>query len=345
MTIRANHLTVARMVLLPLPVWLLYQGTWGRMWALALLALLGLTDYLDGLLARRQGATALGRLLDPIADKIFVAAMVIPLVDLQILPLWMGWLLLFREFLVTELRREMSRVGLGLPVVELAKIKTTLQMTGLGLMVMTATFPGREVTTAFLSGALVSTAILAITIYIRFGEFTFRMRAALGLMAAGLLTALLLPARQVNLVYGGVIVAVTLFTGAGYALRGLPVVAARGGWALLELTARLTAPLLPLALFHHLPGWAAPLLLVIISQELAVQGLETWEAPPPEGPPLSPTALVKGGATAAAFGVALGRPTLLSPAAALVGVGLVDLAAASWTVAGFLRRRRRGATG
>ncbi len=337
MTLKANHLTIARMVLLPLPVWLLYHGTWARMWALAAFAILGLTDYLDGLLARRQGATPLGKLLDPIADKIFVASMVLPLVDLEILPLWMGWLLMMREFLVTELRRELSTTGEGLPVVELAKVKTTLQMSGLGLMVMTATFPGKEVTMAFLSGALVSTAVLAITIFVRFGEFSFRMRSALLFMTAGLVTALLLPPRQVNLVYGLVIVAITLFTGAGYAVRGLPTVAARGGRAVMELVCTLLTPLAPLLFFHAISPWGRILLLLLICEEFASQGLETWVTQKGGTRSSSARHLVKGGVALVAFATAWFAPDLIKPDEAVAVTALVAFSISLYDMAGFLR--------
>ena len=73
MKIRANHLTILRIILLPLPYFLIYGDIRARIAALAAFTLIGFTDYLDGLLARRDGSTPLGKLLDPLADKICIA--------------------------------------------------------------------------------------------------------------------------------------------------------------------------------------------------------------------------------------------------------------------------------
>ncbi len=312
MTIRANHLTVARILLLPLPCWLLYQGTWERMWALALFAVLGLTDYFDGLLARRQGATPLGKLLDPIADKIFVTSMAIPLVDLGIMPLWMIWMILGREYLVTELRRALSAVDKRLPVTELAKIKTTLQMTGFGLMVMIQTFPGKEVAIAFLSGALAATSVLAATIFLRFGEFTSRMRTALGFMAAGLTMALLLPPRQVLDMYGAVILGITLFSAAGYIVKGLPVVASSGLAAVARVLLSLAAPLIPLAFLGRLEARWHWIVLLILCVEFVAQGIDTWGMQSDKWSDSGAKGMAKGAVAVVVFGVALFQPWLLS---------------------------------
>ncbi len=278
MTLRANHLTLMRIVLLPLPYFLVYMGTWARMVALLIFFLLGLTDYLDGLLARRQGCTPLGKLLDPIADKIFIVVIMIPLVDLDMLPLWLIWPIFLREFLVTELRRFLSGGNEQLPVTELAKIKTTLQMIGAGLILLTDTFPDKTVTIAFLSGALLSTAFLATGIYWRFGEFSFRMKAALVLLLAGLMVALIFNAQNAILIYGLAMLFITLFTGFQYASKGLPACFKQGPMAVARLVSSLSLPLITLALMPFVSKGANPIITWILSMEFATQGLDMWSA-------------------------------------------------------------------
>lgn len=92
-----------------------------------------LTDFVDGWLARRLNAVStLGAILDPIADKVLVAGMVIAL---ALLHSWVaaltGGLMLFREFAVSAMRETLAPRGIKLPVTLLAKWKTTLQLVAL----------------------------------------------------------------------------------------------------------------------------------------------------------------------------------------------------------------------
>ncbi len=102
----ANKITLFRILALPLLV--LFLSRDGRLMALlALLSfvLLGLTDILDGYVARRMGqVTGTGKLLDPIADKLLIMTALLPLVSRHHVPAWMGIIVLGREFIVTGLR-------------------------------------------------------------------------------------------------------------------------------------------------------------------------------------------------------------------------------------------------
>ncbi len=138
MKITANRLTLLRIILLPLPCLLLYGGPSAKLTAVGIGSLLGLTDYFDGLLARRQGVTRLGAFLDPVADKVFIAAIYLFLVKLGFLPLWLVLGLLMREFLVATLR---TRVPGSLPVTWWAKVKTTCQMLVAALIIALAAYP------------------------------------------------------------------------------------------------------------------------------------------------------------------------------------------------------------
>ncbi|NDY42443.1 hypothetical protein G3N55_06250 [Dissulfurirhabdus thermomarina] len=275
MRFTANHLTLLRILLLPLPFFLVYGGTWERMAALAAATLLGVTDYVDGVMARRQGVTSLGKLLDPIADKIFVAVIFLPLVDLRILPLWILWPILLREFLVTELRRFGSNAETPLNVTELAKVKTTVQMTGAGVILITATFPERAVPATLLAAALVLAAAAGLARRVRTGAFPRRAWIGMGFVALALAIRLAWDARTSVVIYGGVILAITLVSAAGYVRRALPPLRRAGLPGLLSLLATLSLPLVALGLLPLAPG-ATGLVLSIVCVEFAAQALDIW---------------------------------------------------------------------
>ena len=112
-------------------------------WAFAVFVLAGLSDFLDGWLARRLSATSLwGAILDPIADKALIAAAILGLLALgpnpaTILP---SALILVREFAVSALRETAAGRGVSLPVTRLAKWKTTLQLVALGAELIVASW-------------------------------------------------------------------------------------------------------------------------------------------------------------------------------------------------------------
>ncbi len=116
-------------------------GAW--IWpTLVVFVVAAVTDYFDGWLARRLEATSpWGAMLDPIADKIAVAAVVV-----GVAPLWPaaaipGVLILFREVFVSGLRETGAARGLSFPVTRLAKWKTTVQLTALAFVIAAAAWP------------------------------------------------------------------------------------------------------------------------------------------------------------------------------------------------------------
>jgi CDP-diacylglycerol--glycerol-3-phosphate 3-phosphatidyltransferase len=278
MKIHANHLTVLRIILLPLPYFLLYGGNTEKILALLAFTLLGFTDYLDGLLARHEGSTSLGKLLDPIADKIFVAVTLIPLVDLNILPLWIVWPIFFREFLVTELRKFCTASKKQLRVTELAKIKTTIQMIGAGLILITDMFPDKSVLIAFLSGALLAIFFLAIALYWRDGYLSTRMQTAFSLFIVALAVALALRPSHIIITYGLIMLGITLVSGSQYFIVGFPECLKKGLPAVIRLIAFLILPLLPLALMPLAPEKMTGVIVFILVVEFGSQGLEIWIA-------------------------------------------------------------------
>ena len=140
MRVTANQVTLLRLLLLPLPVYMIYKAVLyggGLPWAaagLGLFILLGLTDAVDGMLARRYGGTPLGALLDPMVDKIFLVATFGPLADLKIVaPILVG-LLFVRELAVTALRSTALERKVTFRTSRIAKLKTTVQGAGSGFI-------------------------------------------------------------------------------------------------------------------------------------------------------------------------------------------------------------------
>ena len=127
----ANRLTVSRLVLTILFVAALNsQWVYGRTAALVIFVLAGITDYFDGEIARRYGAvTNFGKLMDPLVDKIMMAAAFISLVPLQAIPAWAATTVVARDFLITGLRLMASARGQILPAERLGKHKTSWQIT------------------------------------------------------------------------------------------------------------------------------------------------------------------------------------------------------------------------
>ncbi|HUZ11586.1 MAG TPA: CDP-diacylglycerol--glycerol-3-phosphate 3-phosphatidyltransferase [Caulobacteraceae bacterium] len=125
-------------------------------WALFAFVLAAASDFFDGWLARRLGATSLwGAILDPIADKVLVCAAVLGLLALRdgwvALP---GGLILFREFAVSALREVLAGKGLRLPVTILAKWKTTIQLAALAAALFAANPPAFGVAGGAMASAL-----------------------------------------------------------------------------------------------------------------------------------------------------------------------------------------------
>jgi cardiolipin synthase (CMP-forming) len=142
-----NILTLSRIFAVPILVALLWHPNWeaGYAIAFALYCLMGITDYFDGYVARAQGAVSkLGIFLDPIADKIMIAAVLMMLVNTKDI---MGWhiipaiIILLREIAVSGLREFLAELRVSVPVSQLAKWKTTLQLIALGALILAGAVP------------------------------------------------------------------------------------------------------------------------------------------------------------------------------------------------------------
>jgi cardiolipin synthase (CMP-forming) len=134
-----NILTIGRIILVPFFVLAFYlPGFYGDLTAFALFIIASFTDFLDGMLARMLGEESkLGELLDPIADKIIVATALILLVmsgTIRHYEVIAAIIILTREILISGLREFLAKGQVKLPVSNLAKLKTFLQMFAISLL-------------------------------------------------------------------------------------------------------------------------------------------------------------------------------------------------------------------
>ena len=137
-----NLLTYGRIAAAPAVVMCLFwpQEPLARWAALAVFVAAAVTDFFDGYLARAWSQqSALGRMLDPIADKLLVAACLLMLVadgTVQSWSLWAAIVILSREILVSGLREFLAELRVSLPVSRLAKWKTSMQLVAIGFLVV-----------------------------------------------------------------------------------------------------------------------------------------------------------------------------------------------------------------
>jgi len=135
-----NILTYGRIAAVPVVVALIMYGNDRSRWlALGIFILAAITDFLDGYLARRwKMQSSLGRMLDPIADKLLVAAVLLVLSGddtLAGLNQWAAIIILCREILVSGLREYLAELQVSVPVTRLAKYKTAVQMVAMGFLI------------------------------------------------------------------------------------------------------------------------------------------------------------------------------------------------------------------
>ena len=143
-----NWMTIMRIVITPLIAVLIWidEPAYGYQLALALYTIASVTDYVDGYMARRlKVESPLGEMLDPIADKLLVAAVLLALASVTS----SGWvflapalIILIREFMISGLREFLAKQNVSAPVTRLAKWKTTAQILALGFLMGAPGFPG-----------------------------------------------------------------------------------------------------------------------------------------------------------------------------------------------------------
>lgn len=170
-----NILTFSRIALIPFMALFMYiPYDWAGWLALSFYIIICVTDFFDGFLARRlKQVSALGTFLDPIADKILVAATFLILVDTAQLSGFMlipVIVILVREFLVSGLREFLGPKNIKVPVTFLAKCKTTLQMVAIGFLIIGSVFYW-----AHILGAILLVGAMLVTIKTGYDYFQVAM--------------------------------------------------------------------------------------------------------------------------------------------------------------------------
>ena len=173
-----NLLTLSRIFAVPILVFLLWRPTpVDYAITFVLYCLVGITDYFDGYLARAQGLTSkLGQFLDPIADKIMVASVIIMLIAsrradgdppiLEDFHVIAALVILLRELIVSGLREFLADLRVSMPVSRLAKWKTTFQLVSLGALILGGALPAYEwVHTVGLASLWAAAALTLVTGY------------------------------------------------------------------------------------------------------------------------------------------------------------------------------------
>jgi len=141
MLLLPNALTILRILLVPVfAITFILHGDAARIISFVIFCIAGASDVLDGLAARKLRASSeLGRMLDPIADKILVAVALMMLVASGVvsgLALVPALVILAREILVSGLREFLASAAVSVPVTRVAKMKTVLQMVAIGAMIL-----------------------------------------------------------------------------------------------------------------------------------------------------------------------------------------------------------------
>ena len=137
----SNILTIIRIAIIPIIVLCIYLTNPYFGWiAFILFCLAGITDYFDGYLARlRNEVTNFGTFLDPIADKLLVAAVILILTSKGVIKDWdtiPALIILLREITVSGLREYLAGIKISIPVSRIAKLKTLLQLCSLALLIL-----------------------------------------------------------------------------------------------------------------------------------------------------------------------------------------------------------------
>lgn len=171
-----NILTVMRLLLLPVIFVLFTEDKEWAAWAsLGIYVVAALTDWFDGFFARKMDLVSpFGTFLDPIADKVFVAALFILLTGFgRLSGIWMAVpiVILTREFLVSGMREFLGPKNVKLPVTRLAKWKTACQMAAIAILI-----PGPYVPFGLLSGHILLTVAMVLTVVTGWGYLKAGMK-------------------------------------------------------------------------------------------------------------------------------------------------------------------------
>jgi CDP-diacylglycerol---glycerol-3-phosphate 3-phosphatidyltransferase len=165
-----NSLTVTRIFLVPLLVVVLLTKFEGRVIlgvpkeivGAAIFGIASITDWLDGYLARRrQQITALGQVMDPLADKLLICAALVSLVQLDLAPAWMVVIIIGREFAITGLRSLAYARGMVIPASPLGKIKMIAEVVAILALILSRQGANGEMNELYVLGQVALWVVVA----------------------------------------------------------------------------------------------------------------------------------------------------------------------------------------
>ena len=285
MRITANQLTTLRILFIPLPCALLLTGGFRtQMVAWALYVIVGITDFFDGILARKYGSTKLGALLDPIADKIYVTLLFLPLSILGLLPVWMVVAIIIRDPVITCMRSLSQMRGIVMKTSTLAKYKTAIQMIAGGYIIWSGLIVDRKAAVAGMASVVVIAWLLFFLYVALKRRFSLRLFTLGALPSLGLGIRALFDAHDTCLAYGWLTFSITWLSAAYYIV--LFILKYRGGkgrigplWWLYNLLESFAFPLLVL-LFQGregIPEWVPMTIICLEFSGGALDNLVTSE--------------------------------------------------------------------
>ncbi|MCQ4937044.1 MULTISPECIES: CDP-diacylglycerol--glycerol-3-phosphate 3-phosphatidyltransferase [Anaerotignum] len=164
-----NKLTMLRVILIPvfLSVLFLVPAPLNRYIAVAIFIVASLTDFLDGYLARKWNLVSnFGKFMDPLADKLLVMAALVSMVQLGDLASWVVIIILAREFAITGFRTLAMEAKIVMAASWWGKVKTTVQMIMIIVVLLNLPFPGISIIEMLLVGLAVFFTILSGVDYI-----------------------------------------------------------------------------------------------------------------------------------------------------------------------------------
>lgn len=274
MKITANKVTFARIVLVPIPCALLiYGGTISSWFSFVIFLILGATDFVDGMMARREGPTTLGGLLDPVADKIFVSSIILTFCAAGIFGIWFPALVMFREFLLTALRTSVSLKKHSIVTSKLAKMKTIFQMGGLGTIFLSLSLHSVALVIVMLS--LAAALFIAWLIYSHGQPATAWMMPVVTAFLAVALLGLVLSKETLVLIQAVFITGMTWASGISYIVESYKLFSREGfylyDWTRIFWVAAFALGVCPLVAFS--PELVLPIILAV-STEFALGGID-----------------------------------------------------------------------
>lgn len=280
MRITANMVTMTRIVLMPIPGYLLYGESRALMAALVATVILGLTDWVDGIMARKEGPSVLGGLLDPIADKIFIAVIYLPLTERGVIPAWMTACIFCRDFIVTALRTSLSLRDAPMRTSLIAKYKTAIQMVGIGYVILFQAFADTPRSIYVWLAISVPMALpLGLILYraITGQKQGPRSRTMLALMIFAFALWAILGPEMSTIIYLYIITALTVYSGLSYLIDAWSAIKGTPGSYKEFLRFLLEGFLVPIAFVLLLGKYDAVnmslFIILVITIELAMGGL------------------------------------------------------------------------